>query len=76
MNTEHLKIFYYTAKFKNFTNNFYIKSIYQTPEYAYAMNEQKYDSIFLGLENDGVIVAASLILIKKESGFYTTFFNV
>lgn len=56
-------------EFKNFSSNFYLKSIYQTPEYAFTMNNQDYDSMFIGLEKDGTIVAASLILIKKESGF-------
>lgn len=56
-------------EFKNFTDNFYMKSIYQTLEYGFTMNEQKYDTMFIGLVNDGVVIAASLILIKKELGF-------
>ena len=56
-------------EFNNFTDNFKIKSIYQTSEYAFIMNNQKYDSFLLGLENDGIIIAATLIFIEKESGF-------
>ena len=56
-------------EFNNFTINFPIKSIYQTPEYGFIMNNQGFDSMLLGLDRDGIIIAATLILIKKESGF-------
>ncbi len=56
-------------EFTNFTNNFNVKSIYQTPEYGFVMNNQKYESLLLGLINNDVVIAASLILVKKESGF-------
>ena len=56
-------------EFNNFTANFNIKSIYQTPEYGFIMNNQKYDSQLLGLLKNGIVVAATLILIKKESSF-------
>lgn len=56
-------------EFNNFTQVFPIKSIYQTSEYSFIMNHQGYDSILLGLVNDGIVIAASLILIKKVSGF-------
>lgn len=56
-------------EFNDFTNNFNIKSIYQTKEYGFVMNNQNYDSLFLGLLKDGVIVASTLILIEKENGF-------
>ena len=55
-------------EFINFTDTYKLKSIYQTPEYGFIMNKQDYDSIILGLV-DKDIVAASLILIKKEKGF-------
>lgn len=56
-------------EFNNFTQAFPQKSIYQTSEYGFIMNHQGYDSILLGLVNDGVVIAASLVLIKKVSGF-------
>lgn len=57
-------------EFYNFCLNFKEKSIYQTPEYAFVMNKQGFDSILLGMINsDNDIVAASLILIEKRYGF-------
>lgn len=56
-------------EFNNFTQVFKDKSIYQTSEYGFVMNNQGFDSVLLGLLNDGIVIAASLILIKKVSGF-------
>lgn len=56
-------------EFNDFTSNYFQKSIYQTTEYAFIMNEQKYDSVFIGMEDSNRIVAASLILIEKRNGF-------
>ena len=57
-------------EFKNFTNNFYLKSLYQTTEYGLTMNTQEQEPIFLGLINESnEIVAASLILIEKLGQF-------
>ena len=56
-------------EFINFITNCPLKSIYQTPEYGFVMNNQNYESIFLGLLKDNIVKAASLILIKKEEGF-------
>ena len=56
-------------EFINFITNCPLKSIYQTPEYGFVMNNQGFDSIILGLIKDNIIKAASLILIKKEEGF-------
>lgn len=57
-------------EFYNFCLNFKDKSIYQTPEYAFVMNKQGFDSILLGMINsNNDIVAASLILIEKRYGF-------
>ena len=56
-------------EFTNFITNCPLKSIYQTPEYAFVMHNQNYDSVFLGLLQDNIIKAASLILIQKENGF-------
>ena len=54
-------------EFRKFSDNFFIKSIYQTTEYAFTMSNQGYDCIFLGLcENDNIL-AASLFLIDKKS---------
>ena len=53
-------------EFLTFTSNFKMSSIYQTPEYAFIMNKQKFDSLFLGLIDEfDNIVCASLILIEK-----------
>lgn len=56
-------------EFIEFTNNFKFKSIYQTPEYGFIMNNQGFDSIIVGLLENNKIIAASLILIRKENGF-------
>ncbi len=56
-------------EFNNFTSNFSQKSIYQTPEYGFIMNNHGFDSILVGLEKDSVIIAVSLILIKKTGAF-------
>ena len=56
-------------EFSDFTNTFPIKSIYQTTEYAFVMSKQNYDSMLIGLIDNGNIVAATLILIKTENGF-------
>ena len=56
-------------EFKNFTDTFYIKSIYQTVEYAFVMGNQGYDCIFLGLCDNNTIVAASLFLIDKNKKY-------
>ena len=57
------------AEFNKFTDNYKDHSVYQTSEYAFVMNEQKYDSIFLGLVENNEVLAASLILIEKSFGF-------
>lgn len=56
-------------EFINFSNNFNLKSIYQTPEYGYIMDKQGYNHILVGLLENNKIIAASLILIRKEDGF-------
>lgn len=58
------------VEFNFFTNGFKDFSIYQTSEYGFLMNTQNYTSIFLGMMDDfDKIVAASLILIEKNSMF-------
>ena len=57
-------------EFYNFCLTFKDKSIYQTPEYAFVMNKQGFDSILLGMTNsNNELIAASLILIEKKYGF-------
>ena len=52
------------AEFNLFTDSFPYFSIYQTSEYGFIMNTQKYTATFLGLIDDfNKIVAATLILI-------------
>lgn len=57
-------------EFQEFINQYPASSFYQTPEYAFLMNEQDCDSILLGLvDSFNKVVAASLILIQKRKSF-------
>ena len=56
-------------EFENFTKDFKISSLYQSVEYANTMKLQKKKTILLGLDNEGEIKAASLVLIEKINGF-------
>ncbi len=56
-------------EFTTFATNYNLKSIYQTKEYAFIMNKQNFDSIFLGLIENNNILAATLLLIEKLDGF-------
>lgn len=56
-------------EFNSFTDSFAEASIYQTSEYGFVMNTQNYNVLFLGLIDDNVIRAASLVLVEKESMF-------
>ena len=56
-------------EFKTFTQNFSLTSIYQTTNYAFTMNEENYDTLFLGLEDEGIIKAATMIMITRIKGF-------
>lgn len=56
-------------EFNNFKENFDKKSVYQTVEYAYVMNNQNYTTMFLGLVDGNNIIAASSILIEKVNNF-------
>lgn len=57
-------------EFSSFTDYFIQSSIYQTTEYAFVMNKQGFDSVFLGLVDDSErIIAATLVLIHKKFGF-------
>lgn len=56
-------------EFNNFKENFDKKSVYQTVEYAYVMNNQNYTTMFLGLVDGNNIIGASSILIEKVNNF-------
>ena len=43
--------------------------MYQSTEYALTMNNQDYKTMYYGLESEGEIKAATLILIEKIHGF-------
>jgi peptidoglycan pentaglycine glycine transferase (the first glycine) len=57
-------------EFNKFSSQYNLYSIYQTIEYAFVMNNQNFDSLFLGLiDEDSNIIGASLVLIEKRYGF-------
>ena len=56
-------------EFDRFTNIYPIKSIYQTSQYGSLMRNQGYNDIYIGLMDNNKMLAASLILVKKESKF-------
>ena len=59
-----------SEEFNSFTDNFTAQSIYQTSEYGFIMNNEEYESMFIGMiDEDEKIVAASLILIEKINMF-------
>ena len=56
-------------EFRNFTNTFYLASIFQTPEYGFVMNGQNSTSRLIGYLDGNTIIGASLIYVKKVNGF-------
>lgn len=57
-------------QFYTFTMKFKDSSVYQSNAYAFVMNKQDYESIFIGLfDNLNNIVGASLILIEKIKNY-------
>ena len=56
-------------EFNSFTSNFPYKSFYQTPEYAFVMSHEKNEAFFIGLIDDNYILAATLVIVEKRSGF-------
>ena len=60
-------------EFKIFSKMFKPSSIYQTIEYAHTMNQENCDSFFIGLTDNNVLKAASLIIVQKISGFKYAF---
>ncbi|MBR3363095.1 MAG: peptidoglycan bridge formation glycyltransferase FemA/FemB family protein [Bacilli bacterium] len=60
-------------EFKIFSKMFKPSSIYQTLEYALTMNGENCDSFFIGLVDNNVLKAASLIIVQKINGFKYAF---
>ncbi|MDD2434945.1 MAG: peptidoglycan bridge formation glycyltransferase FemA/FemB family protein [Bacilli bacterium] len=59
-----------SEEFNAFTKSYPTYSLYQTSEYANVMSRQYYQTIYVGLkDNNGKILAASLILVQKLDGF-------
>lgn len=56
-------------EFLEFSKSFKPSSVYQTVEYALAMNKHGYEYMFLGLMDGNYLKAASLILVYKVNGF-------
>ena len=57
-------------EFTRFAEEFPTKSIFQTTGYAFTLNKQHFDSVFLGLvDENNHVRAASLILIANIKGF-------
>ena len=60
-------------QFTDFANHFKINSIYQTVEYGLIMNHQHFDSVLIGLVDEGNIVAATLLLIEESKTAKTAY---
>ena len=60
-------------EFKTFSQNFEPSSIFQTIYYAFTMNEQDSDTLFVGLMDGNVLKAASLLTVSKINGFRYAF---
>lgn len=56
-------------EFRQFSDSFYLSSIYQTPEYAFVMNGQNNTSMLIGYLDGNTIVGATMIYIRKVNGF-------
>ena len=56
-------------EFSDFANMYPLKSIYQTAEYTFAMSNQGYSGLFLGLFDNYKLIAATSLMIKVEHGF-------
>ena len=57
------------SEFLEFSKKFQPSSIYQTIEYAFTMQQQGYEAMFVGLMDGIYLKAASLILVNKINGF-------
>ena len=60
-------------EFKVFSSMFKPSSIYQTIQYAFTINKEDCDSFFVGLIDENILKAASLIIVQKISGFKYAF---
>ena len=59
-----------SEEFMAFSEDFPVSSLYQTSEYAMTMNNQQFDSFYLGMFDDSNnLVAASLIMVELLSKF-------
>lgn len=56
-------------EFNKFNDKYPNKSLYQTPEYAYTMQNQSFEIMMLGLFDEDKILGASIILVEKLGGF-------
>lgn len=56
-------------EFLEFSKHFRPSSLYQTSSYAFVMNNQKCESVFVGLYDGDILKAAGLVLIQKINGF-------
>lgn len=56
-------------QFEEFLKNNKTSSMYQSVEYALVMNKQDCNTLYYGLEDEGNIKAATLLLIEKSHGF-------
>ena len=56
-------------QFEEFLKKNKVSSMYQSVEYALVMNKQECNTLYYGLEDEGDIKAATLILVEKIHGF-------
>lgn len=56
-------------EFLKFTKEYQPSSIYQTVNYALAMQKNNYQTLYVGLFDDNILKGASLILTYKINGF-------
>jgi len=57
-------------EFNQFIQKYPLYSIYQTPEYAFSMSKENFDSIILGLKDEnGFLIGATLLFIEKTNKY-------
>ena len=57
-------------EYDNFAKNYPYGSLYQSCEYSFVMNNNGFETMFLGMIDDGNnIVAATTLIIEKQAGF-------
>ncbi len=57
------------SEFEDFASNHPLRSYAQSPAYAKFMGEQGFSYDYIGYDDNGTIIAASLILYKRIGGF-------